>query len=256
LIALTALKAGHTEVSLALITMSVCYLRPGELANIREEDLVEPLELGSPFALNLHPEKRSEVSKVGLSDETMLLDSPDYTDLGAMLAALLTGVPSRRLFGVELLQLTAMFATYRDACGLRDLGVVLYMLRHGGPSHDRRKKYRTVAEIKSRGRWASDSSLRRYEAHARVAQEFRRAPRPVQGAAKLTVLEILPLLKKAIRLQPTSRRGRALSGLAPASLASVQHSSKKEVAQKRSAPKAGGRLILPHYKVARTLRPA
>eukprot|EP00974_Lingulodinium_polyedra_P015541 1505344-Lingulodinium_polyedra.AAC.1 len=47
---------------------------------------------------------------------------------------------------------------------------VLYQLRHGGPSHDRLHDLRTRGAVKDRGRWASDSSLRRYEAHARVQQ--------------------------------------------------------------------------------------
>ena len=48
---------------------------------------------------------------------------------------------------------------------------MLYQLRHGGPSHDRRSRTRSLAEVKQRGRWASDTSVRRYEAHARLQQE-------------------------------------------------------------------------------------
>ena len=49
---------------------------------------------------------------------------------------------------------------------------VLYQLRHSGPSHDRFTRHRSLAEVKQRSRWAADSSVRRYEAHARINQEF------------------------------------------------------------------------------------
>jgi hypothetical protein len=40
--------------------------------------------------------------------------------------------------------------------------VVPYSFRHAGASHDLVTKERTTAEVKARGRWRSDSSLRRY----------------------------------------------------------------------------------------------
>ena len=58
------------------------------------------------------------------------------------------------------------------ATGLGDKFAVLYQLRHSGASWDRFKEYRTLLEVKQRGRWASDNSLKRYEQHAMVAQQF------------------------------------------------------------------------------------
>ncbi|OLP82160.1 Homogentisate 1,2-dioxygenase [Symbiodinium microadriaticum] len=58
------------------------------------------------------------------------------------------------------------------------------LARHAGPSHDRLRQYRSLTEIKLRGRWESDKSVKRYEAHARVNQEFQKLPRAIQQAAR------------------------------------------------------------------------
>ena len=61
-------------------------------------------------------------------------------------------------------QYSELLAEFRKAC--RDLGFQdpsLYRLRHGGASHDAAARLRSIVEIKRRGRWASDTSVRRYE---------------------------------------------------------------------------------------------
>ena len=47
--------------------------------------------------------------------------------------------------------------------GLKNMGLVLYSLRHGGASDDTLRKARPLNEVKKRGRWRADSSVRRYE---------------------------------------------------------------------------------------------
>ena len=51
---------------------------------------------------------------------------------------------------------------------------VLYSLRHGGASDDLLSKRRTLAEIKSRGRWTCDNSLKRYAKATRLQMELAR----------------------------------------------------------------------------------
>ena len=51
-----------------------------------------------------------------------------------------------------------------------------YQCRHGGPSRDRLVKLRTLAEIKKRGRWDTDSSVRIYEKAGRIQQTLRGVP--------------------------------------------------------------------------------
>ena len=75
LLALGMAKEGKIREALALVLMFTCYLRPGEAVMLLEEDLVAPGGGLGNYALNLHPSDRQELSKVGLTDETILLDT-------------------------------------------------------------------------------------------------------------------------------------------------------------------------------------
>jgi hypothetical protein len=71
--------------ALMVLTMFLAYLRPSRAKNLLEEDLVPPSASPSFFVLNLHPSDRGEVSKVRLSDESLLLDSTAALWLGEAL---------------------------------------------------------------------------------------------------------------------------------------------------------------------------
>ncbi len=67
-----------------------------------------------------------------------------------------------------------LLQTYAAACRnlhLTKLETSLCSLRHGGASGDYLLKRRSLADIQFRGRWASDSSLRRYQKTAVVQRE-------------------------------------------------------------------------------------
>ena len=55
-----------------------------------------------------------------------------------------------------------------------------YQARHSGPSIDAARHLRTRAEIRARGRWASEKSVARYERPARLAESFQELPTGVQ----------------------------------------------------------------------------
>ena len=69
----------------------------------------------------------------------------------------------------------------------------LYRLRHGGASHDAAARLRTIAEIKRRGRWASDNSVRRYEKRTWLQSEEVKVS-PTLEARALRIEEQLPVL--------------------------------------------------------------
>ena len=48
----------------------------------------------------------------------------------------------------------------------------VYVLRHSGASADRLYKRRPLSEVKSRGRWRADSSVRRYEKGGRSLERL------------------------------------------------------------------------------------
>ena len=71
---------------------------------------------------------------------------------------------------------------------------MLYQLRHGGASHELLSGARDINGIKKRGRWLSDTSLRRYEKGGRVAQQMARLPVNLQQACTLAAERIGDIL--------------------------------------------------------------
>jgi len=126
------------------------------------------------------------------------------------------GDPLQPLFKIEYLVLKKSFEKAQETCGLQAVKYVVYQARHGGPSHERRHKLRLLAEVKQRGRWVGDSSMRRYEAHARVQQEEGKESLGVQlrAASAATTLDKLfhdATLRRLIDVLPTSKGRRSSS---------------------------------------------
>jgi len=80
--------------------------------------------------------------------------------------------------------------------GIRDLrltplGLSRYSMRHGGVSHDLLERRRALAEVKRRGRWMADASLRRYAKETRLLSELRKVAPEVVAYGR-AVLSMLP----------------------------------------------------------------
>ena len=207
MLSLGLVRRGLLQEALALVLMFTAYLRPGEALGLREEDLVVLTREAINVSINLHPSDRQEQSKVGLTDETILLDSKVVPSLGQMLARLRLGHPHMPLFRIDYKQLKKAWEEQLQAEGLQPRSMVLYQLRHSGPSHDRLHNHRPLLEVKRRGRWAADSSIRRYEAHAKIQQEFQRLSIQTQARA-LASMESLEkeLLKCSCQTRPRTRK--------------------------------------------------
>lgn len=168
------------------------YLRP---SGLQGEDVVGPTRSHPDLALNLHPEERLETSKMGLANESILLDSPIMPFLNVGLKKLAQRRKGRYLFNLDYLQLRNIWENSMNDSGLPKNHSVLYQLRHSSPSHDRLHNLRSALAVKMRGRWRADSSVRRYEAHARLHQQFQQLPSQLQEKclSALTRLERLVL---------------------------------------------------------------
>ena len=59
----------------------------------------------------------------------------------------------------------------------------LYVLRHSGPSADRLNDRRPELEVKIRGRWKGDRSLKRYEKGGRVLEVLSRCTTKMKAFA-------------------------------------------------------------------------
>ena len=168
------LAARRTLMALALWLSFRAYLRPGECSSLTRRQLVEPVpSAGSQYrfwGLWLSPDDRNPMSrpgKTGLWDEAISLDQDPWLD--SLLRPLaIAGDPLEPLWPFSGEELSATFKRIMKCLGLDHLDQSLYCLRHGGASEDLLGHLRSVAAVKRRGRWRSDSSLRRYGKETRL----------------------------------------------------------------------------------------
>lgn len=193
-IAMALLQLGNPPAALCVLTMFTTYMRPSEALKLRKCDLVVSRHLQVSWALNLNAQEEDNPSKVGLTDETILLDSPLLPYIGPALQKLAAGAQRAPLFGLSYPALHRAWHQALVHIGLEHDFAVLYQLRHSGASWDRLKKLRSILDIKLRGRWSSDSSLKRYESHAKVAQMYEKLPPAVRRQAEGSP----PLLKAMV----------------------------------------------------------
>lgn len=190
--------------ALGLILSFSAYLRPGELITLRVMDLVPPPQYesaGKQWSLVIRPEQVGRSTKTGTFDDSVILDSPYTAELGPMWAALVGCEPgspwrvsSAPLFPFTQDQYSKSVKQAFTAVGGEALAAVAYSARHGGPAWDRYKKFRSVPEVKSRGRWLSDRSLRRYEKHSKLAQVMGMIAKPWQRYHALCAKQLVKFL--------------------------------------------------------------
>ena len=168
--ALVTLWRRRKPVVVAAIALSyVAYLRPGELATLRVRNLVEPIRPGSAgatgrFSLVIREEESDIPSKTHTFDDSVILDRPDLLWMDRLWRALITGRPGHALLiPVSQNDLAHEIKNIFEKLGCSKLAIVPYSLRHGRPSWDFMKKFRSLDEIQQRGRWRSLSSVLRYQ---------------------------------------------------------------------------------------------
>jgi hypothetical protein len=125
--------------------MFFCYFRPVEILSLKNVDLVKPGKIANYHSINLFPEGKGQVSKTGLSDITILLDSPEVPWLGK---AIRGAAPEGGLFQLTYPELNKHFHAAVKRCKLSGISLVLYQFRHGGPSHDLLHRNRSRGEVK------------------------------------------------------------------------------------------------------------
>ena len=170
---------GNPVMALALLLPWDLLLRPGELTSLRPHQVVAPASLVAMprWGIVLAPSTggSDDPSKTNISDESILL-SPRVDYLLPALAAL---VASRKqmpfLFDFTCTQLNASFKDMADRLKLGALEATLYGNRHGGAS-ELRLLGTPLKEIKARGRWRADSSLKRYEKATVAQQQVHKVP--------------------------------------------------------------------------------
>ena len=220
----------------------ITYLRPKETARLRVNQRVPPALLLGPGAATwgvlVSPASLGVPGKTGHYDESVVLDIHTWLHPPLMM---LVATRSRTdlLFSREPGWTRARFSEVCDRVGLGPWQPCLYGFRHGGASHNLLMRHQSVAEVKKRGHWASDRSLRRYGKESLVMQKTNRIPRATLlyglhiEAELVTVFHAAPSVASpapasgrtgdalSVRRRPATRRGspsgRSSGGSAPAS---------------------------------------
>ena len=176
----------HYQVAMwLLLTWGTC-ARPGEAHRVLVQDVVPPTRLCKFTVVVLnsgHGVLNKEVnqlrsirqtSKVGESDEAVLLDQPYLTGLGEKLRLLGAGQPPQsHLFQFSMEHGTRLFNQCLQDLSLNQHGLnCVYQIRHGSASTDVLTQHRSLVDVQKRGRWATAKSVRRYSNGGRISQVF------------------------------------------------------------------------------------
>ena len=197
LLAMHALSLGLLEMTIYLLLTFALYMRPGEGLRLRKMDVVRPSSRQAGFqfwSVVLHPLEMGVSSKTQEYDECLQLDLPYHKPLGAATFKLLRLHQKRAedlIFTITLEDVTQFLDQAQQDLELKRLGELQpYRLRHGGASHDFVSKLRDLAAIQMRGRWRSQSFVRRYQKGGRLTQLMQALPEHVRKSAESAVQKL------------------------------------------------------------------
>lgn len=165
---------GHREMALATLISFDAYLRPGECSDLLAKNVVPPVKRAGPqyqyYTLVVRDIEDGKPDKVGVFDNSIPLNHPQHQWLGEFLHQLARtrSVQSQKLFSFKMEEFKKIFTQIGAKMGLDT--VHPYQLRHGGASEDLCAGTRDHNTVKSRGRWKTDQSVRRYAKVGRVQQ--------------------------------------------------------------------------------------
>ncbi len=144
-------------------------------------------------------------SKIGGFNNSIPIDLKEWQWLGDVLRAVVKeGDGDERILPHGEQQYYRSFAGAVEELSLQGLEeVVPYQLRHSGPSSDIAAKRRTLAEVKERGDWCTDSSLKRYQKGGRLGDQANRLTKQQQDHGRECAAKLEDVLCQ--RLPPVPR---------------------------------------------------
>ena len=186
---------GRADMGLAMLLAADAYLRPGEVMVIRVGSLHQPVAHATGtmgvWCLTIFDFETGRSSKTGHFNDSIVLDSIGRSGLGLLLSRLAAGRDAAEpLFKFSYLEWAAVAKRAAAAALLAPLAPVLYQLRHSGPSVDIAEGRRSLAQVKVRGRWVSDNSVRRYEKHSQLAKQWAMLSPAAQSFAQTSETQI------------------------------------------------------------------
>lgn len=141
------------------------YLRPGEMDSLQVSQLVSPCGLNNQgtygvWTVLLHPSDGGRPGKTGLLDETVIIDDHRLNPLMHWLTQ--HRHLDEKIWPGDVRHEVKLFSDVAAALHLHHLKPCRYSLRHAGASHDFLSRRHGATDIKRRGRWHTDGSVRRY----------------------------------------------------------------------------------------------
>ena len=103
-----------------------------------------------------------------------------------------------RLFDFNLDQMRWHFVQIAGQVGINQWNPVLYMARHTGASLDRLENRISLEEVRRRGRWAAESSVRRYEKRALVMEVFQSLTPEQKLMCRRFDRDLVPFLRRRL----------------------------------------------------------
>ncbi|CAK0810952.1 unnamed protein product, partial [Prorocentrum cordatum] len=173
---------GFLAAARATVLTFALYLRPSETLSSRVKSVARPVRASprhlSKYSILLLPAELEARSKTKDSDISILLDNPEPSWVDQMLDRLVEGrAVDAPLFPLDMRSWARAFQQAGAALGLGALGPpVLHQLRHGGASHEMLPNAREFGDIKKRGRWEADRSLKRHAKGPRLRRDYWKHP--------------------------------------------------------------------------------
>ena len=116
-------------------------------------------------------------TKTGVRDGSVLLDQRWLQWVNKLLPRLKTGNSKEKISKVDHPAAATMFKTATDALGLS--GITMYQTRLTRTA--RVRGFRTLQEVRKRGRWKAFSSVTRYVKNSRLVAEYHSLLRPLRN---------------------------------------------------------------------------
>lgn len=163
---------GHLSMALKVITDFILYLRPGEGLDIRGRNVVAPVKsAGVQYkwtTVIIRDQEGLRPDKVGVYDNSIPIDQKEVQWVGNELLRMKRKLHSQddKIFVFTMEDFRGKFAQAGASLGIENLHP--YQLRHGGATEDLTSKRRDHPQVKARGRWMTDQSVRRYAKIGRV----------------------------------------------------------------------------------------
>ena len=152
------------------------YLRPGEGMDLRAKNIIAPVKgAGSQYrwvTVIIRDQEELRRDKTGVFDNSLAIDHSPWA--GTQLLSLAKKAKTRDslIFQFKMEDFRKQFAA---ASALLNLGNLHpYQLRHGGATEDLSSKRREYSSVKARGRWKTDSSVRRYTKVGKIQELLNR----------------------------------------------------------------------------------